>query len=106
MAEATLRPKAVTLVMRVKTEDGWRRYPAAIGPTGKVIKNTIVVEGDHRLHPEGVYEVRTYVGRANQFKKVVPNNPLSARKALDKAISVARLRAQAEENGIVLPEHL
>jgi hypothetical protein len=43
---------AVTLVRRCKTPTGWRRYPAATASKGRVLANTVIVDGKNRIYPE------------------------------------------------------
>src|SRR4051812_3314588 len=49
-------------------ENGWFRYPALIGKTGKVKPNAVLVGGQERIYLEGRYELRFYEGRRAIFK--------------------------------------
>ena len=54
--------KAITLIRRCKTPEGWRRYTAAFGKNGRVRPGYVQV-GDRQVFFEvGVYEIRFYEG--------------------------------------------
>jgi integrase len=52
----------VTLLRRVKTEAGWRYYPAAYAANGKVKPNVVLVNGQEVKHKTGFYGLRYYEG--------------------------------------------
>jgi len=68
--------KKVSLVRLCKTENGWKRYPAAIGRNGKIRPDWVVIDvlnNTQKRYPEGHYELRSYKGKKTVYDPVGAN---------------------------------
>jgi integrase len=105
--------QSVTLVLRLKTPQGWRRYPAAFYKTNGNIKPFValvprgprsspkarVTKCREEHHPEGTYELRSYQGRDTVYDSL-GTNPKEAQEALRRAQKLREAIAIAPEAGI------
>ncbi|RZU39342.1 tyrosine-type recombinase/integrase [Edaphobacter modestus] len=91
--------KAVTLHRRVKTPDGWKRYPAAMSPNGRVKPNTVKVGDIEVSYPVGSYELRSFEGKKTVWKRI-EGGPSEALAALKLAQQRSAAVAQAKEAGV------
>jgi integrase len=94
--------KKVVLVRKCKTETGWRRYPVLIGKNGRVRPDYVVVGSEHKVYPNGHYELRTYDG-SKAIHRNVGNDPAEALAARNKAQLTlqARHTAHAADTKII-----
>lgn len=96
--------RTVSLVRNCKTPDGWRRFPVVFSKNGRVKPDTVLVDGFERTYPEGVYQLRSYKGKAPQYTSV-GKNAAQALNALVKASRVSEIKADAAREGIqIVPE--
>jgi integrase len=68
----------VGLMRRVKTDDGWQRFPAAYSSNGRVKPNTAIVAGEEVVHGEGYYQLRYYEGQKIIFESLKGSTPAEA----------------------------
>jgi integrase len=87
-----------------RTENGWRRFPAAFGKNGRIRPNYAEVAGEQVHFDTARYEIRFYAGRKVQFKAVQGSakDALAARRRQE-ALLVARDSAKA--SGATLVEN-
>ncbi len=52
----------VALLRRVRIDAGWRYYPVAYSPNGKVKPEVVIVAGKEVKHQTGYYALRYYQG--------------------------------------------
>lgn len=97
--------KKVSLVRICKTENGWKRYPAAIGRNGKIRPEYAVVKEGKNLKqvhfPIGRYELRMYEGSKTVYRPV-EGDAQDAITALKRRIHVQNVKASAKEAGLQL----
>jgi integrase len=87
----------VGLMRRVKTDAGWRYYPAAYAPNGRVKPHMAIVRGEEVEHEIGHYELRFYQGSEIVFESLGDAKPAAAedaRKKKEKQLSVVKDAAQ------------
>jgi integrase len=86
----------VTLLRRVRVDGGWRYYPAAYAPNGKVKPGLVIVAGQEVKHPTGYYALRHYKGAKliiDALKDASPSEAEAQRKVKEarmSAVVVAR----------------
>jgi hypothetical protein len=98
-----LANRKVVLVRYCKTENGWRRYPVAIGRNGRIRPNFVMVGSFVREYPEGHYELRTYQGSKAVYRNV-GNDAQDALLAKGKEEQLLVARDAANAGGAVLVE--
>src|ERR1035437_2691955 len=89
----------VTLMMRVKTDGGWRYYPAAYAANNRVKAAVAVVAGKDVKHPTGYYALRYCKGSRPVFeplKGVSPAEAEAKRKRKEAQLSVVVAAGKAE----------
>ena len=90
----------VCLMRRVKTDDGWKRYPAVYSQSnGRVKPNLVLIEGKETLHAEGYYQLRYYQGKRIIFESLKDASPSEAearRKVKEAQLSVVVQAAKAD----------
>jgi integrase len=94
-----LANQKVTLMMRIKTDAGWRYYRAAYSANGRVMPGTAVVAGKHEKHPTGHYALRYCKGSRPIFERLKGASPAEAeakRKRKEAQLSVVVAAAKAE----------
>jgi integrase len=93
----------VGLMRRVKTDAGWKYYPAAYSAKGRVKPNVAIVDGEEVKHEIGHYELRFYRGSKTvvfeSLGNATPAAAEDARKKKQKQLSVAK---DASEVGVKL----
>jgi integrase len=93
----------VTLVRLCKTAEGWRRYPAAIGPKGKVKPGIVLVAGKEVHYPNGRYQLRSYEGSRMVYKDV-GLHAADAVVAQKRKTNLLKLRDVSVKAGVKPPE--
>lgn len=88
----------VALMRRVKTRDGWRYYPAAYSPNGRVKPGVAVVAGNEVKHADGYYALRFCKGPKPVFEALKGISPAEAearrkKKESQLSLSVAARKA-------------
>jgi len=68
----------VGLVRRVKTDAGWKHFPAAYWSNGRVKPDIVVVDGKKVKHEQGHYELRFYVGSKVAYELLKNAAPAAA----------------------------
>ena len=89
----------VALMRRVKTDTGWRYYPAAYSANGRVKPGFAVVAGLEVKHPVGYYALRYCKGSSPVFeplKDVSPAEAEARRKKKESQLSVAVAAVKAD----------
>jgi integrase len=89
----------VTLMMRVKTDAGWRYYPAAYAANNRVKAGVAVVAGCEVKHPTGHYSLRYCKGSKPVFeplKGVSPAEAEARRKKKESQLSVVVAAIKAD----------
>ncbi|HLY40187.1 MAG TPA: site-specific integrase [Terracidiphilus sp.] len=89
----------VALMRRVKTPAGWRYYPAAYSPNGRVKPGVAVVAGNEVRHPSGYYALRYCKGPKPVFERLNGVTPAEAearrrKKESQLSLSIAAKRAE------------
>lgn len=95
--------KTVSLVRKVKTPDGWRRYPVVFAANGKVKPGAVMVGNGERIFSTGHYELRRYVGSKVAYERVV-GNATDAMVSLKQAQKVAHAVVFANDAGVKIVE--
>ena len=95
--------RKVVLLRYCKTENGWRRYPVAMGKNGRIRPNFVLVNGFAREYPEGHYEIRSYRGSKPVYRNV-GTNAADALLERDRQAQLLIARDAAEASGAVLVE--
>jgi integrase len=93
MANAT-----VGLVRRVKTDAGWKYFPAAYWSNGRVKPEIALVDGREVKHEQGHYELRYYVGSKVTYESLKDATPAAAedrRKRKEAQLAVGRAAIKA-----------
>jgi integrase len=96
----------VGLVRRVKTEAGWKYYPAAYAANGRVKPDVAIVAGKEVKHATGHYELRYYTGSKLQFESLAGATPATSenlRKKKEAQLSVVK-EAKKVDVRIVPPD--
>ena len=83
----------VALLRRVRTDGGWRYYPAAYAPNGKVKPGVVIVAGQEVKHPTGYYALRYYRGAKLIFEPLKDASSLEAES--QRKLKEARMSALA-----------
>jgi integrase len=96
--------KKVALVRKVKTTQGWRRYPVVMSANGKVKPDVVLVGGTEVAYELGHYELRSYVGSKVQYERV-DGNATEALAALKLAQKRANAVAMAGDAGVQILVH-
>ena len=91
--------RKVTLVRLRKTEDGWKRYPAAVGRNGKIRPGYVVVKGKQLHYAEGTYQLRTYKGDKTVYDSV-GTDAADALAALQRKSHLLRAKHSAAAAGV------
>jgi integrase len=91
--------KTITLHRRVKTPEGWKRYPAAMSPNGRVKPNTVKVGDIEVAYPIGSYELRSFEGSKTVWKRI-EGGPSEALAALKLAQQRSAAAVQARDAGL------
>ena len=89
----TVANTTVGLMRRVKTDAGWKYYPAAYAKNGRVIPKTALVDGEEVKHDTGHYELRFYRGSKLVLESLGNATPAAAedaRKKKEAQMSVVR----------------
>ncbi len=94
----------VALVRRVKTDTGWRYYPAAYAANGKVKPGVVIADGKESKFPAGHYALRYYQGPRLVIEALPGISPAEAEAR--RMIKESRLSAVivARRAGIVIKE--
>lgn len=108
-----MRAQAITLILRCKTDKGWRRYPAA-SHKGKIRPHCAMVpvkkkdglrsrttRAREEHHPEGTYEIRTYQGSDTVYQQV-GEDPVTAWNLYDRARKALSAQFLADDLGLDL----
>ncbi len=91
---------AVTLMRRVKTDAGWRYYPAAYAPNGRVIPGVVMVAGEEMKHKTGFYGLRYFRGSKVVFEPLKKATASAAEAARARKESQFSAAIQAKKEGI------
>lgn len=88
----------VALMRRVKTPAGWRYYPAAYSPNGRVKPGLAIVDGKEITHTDGYYALRYCRGPRPVFEALKGVSPAEAearrrKKESQLSLSVAAKKA-------------
>ena len=89
----------VGLVRRVKTDAGWKYYPAAYAANGRVKPGVAIVAGIEVKHKIGHYELRYYEGSKLRFESltgITPAGSESRRLKKEAQLSVAKDAKKAD----------
>lgn len=89
-----------TLLRRVKTEAGWRYYPAAYAANGKVKPSVVIVNGQEVKHKTGFYGLRYYEGSHLVFQSLKGSSPAAADAACAKKKAQFSAIIRAKKEGI------
>jgi integrase len=76
--EGAMANSKVALLRRVRTNEGWRYYPAAYAANGKVKPEVVIVAGQEVKHPTGYYALRYYQGTKLLFEALKDASPAEA----------------------------
>jgi integrase len=95
--------RKVTLQLYAKTEQGWRRYPAAYSRNGRVRPQYALVDGVPMHFPEGHYELRYYKG-GKTVQKNVGTDAQAAEQARDREANLLEVRHAAGVIGVKVLE--
>ena len=89
---------------RVRTENGWRYYPAAYTPNGKVKPNVAIVAGQELKFPAGYFALRYYAGAKVIIEAPKDDGPAEAE--AKRRLKQARMSAAiiAKDAGIEIKE--
>ena len=92
----------VALVRRVRTDAGWRYFPAAYAANGKVKPEVVIVAGKEVKHPTGYYALRYYEGPKLIFESLKNASPAEAE--AKRSVRASRMSAvvAAREAGIAI----
>lgn len=85
---------------RVKTDAGWRYYPAAYATNGRVIPGVVVVAGEQVKHKTGFYGLRYYRGSKVVFEPLKKATASSAEAARARKESLFSAAIHATKEGI------
>jgi len=91
--------RTVSLYKKVKTEDGWGRYPVVIGPNGRLKTDTVIIGGEEHKLTGGHYELRHYDGTRTVWTRV-KGGATDALAAWKTAQAKANAKAEAEAVGV------
>jgi integrase len=94
--------RTVTIVRICKTENGWRRYPAAFGRNGRIRPGWVMEGGEPRYYEQGRYELRMFEGSKLVYVPAGENaaEALSARERMEHKLTA---KASAKAAGMILP---
>jgi integrase len=103
--EMAVANSRVSLVRRVKTDSGWRYYPAAYAANGKVKPGVVVVNGMDVKYPAGHYALRYYQGTKLIVEGLKGASPAEAE--AKRIVKGSRMSAMivAREAGIAIKVH-
>ena len=92
----------VALLRRVRTDAGWRYFPAAYSANGKVKPEVVVVAGKEVKHPTGYYALRYYEGPKLIIEALKNASPAEAE--AKRSVRASRMSAvvAAREAGIAI----
>src|ERR1035437_3916201 len=92
----------VALLRRVRTDAGWRYFPAAYAANGKVKPEVVIVAGKEVKHPTGYYALRYYEGPKLIFESLKNASPAEAE--AKRRVRASRMSAvvAAREDGIAI----
>ena len=93
--------RTITLYRKVKTETGWRRYPAVFAANGRLKPEYVVIAGEEVRIPGGHFELRSFEGSKTVWKRV-NGGPAEATAALKTAQAKASARVEAERAGVAV----
>ena len=95
----------VSLVRRVKTDSGWRYYPAAYAANGKVKPGVVVADGGEVKYPSGHYALRYYQGTRLIVEALKGASPAEAE--AKRIVKESRMSAMivARDAGIAIKLH-
>jgi integrase len=99
--------KRVTLVLRAKTDKGWRRLPVVIGNNGRLRPGCGLVSGEPIHFKDHVYELRRYEGSKMLYSPATPdgNSAADAFAAWKREQRAQEARVGAEAAGVrVVPQ--
>jgi integrase len=88
--------KKVTLVLRCKTDKGWRYHSAIVGKNGRIRPQYTKVNGKVEHHPEGHYEGRYYEGSKVRYLSNLGTDAAAALAACEKFARTLVLRESAD----------
>jgi len=94
----------VVLLRRVRTDGGWRYYPVAYAPNGKVKPGVVIVAGQEVKNSTGYYALRYYVGTQLAMEALKDAGPAEAeakRRLREARMSIA---TAAKDAGIEIRE--
>jgi integrase len=93
----------VTLMRYCRTDEGWKRLPAAIGKNGRIRPEYVLMHGKQVHCPAGHYELRFYEGRKLKYENV-GDNPASAFTARQVKEKLLTAKTAAQDAGVTLVE--
>jgi integrase len=93
--------KAVSLYRKVKTDEGWKRYPAVISANGRVSSDRVIVAGEEKIITGGHFQLGSYEGTKRIWTRV-KGNAADALAALKTAQRRALVTVEAKEAGVVV----
>jgi len=94
---------AVRLLRRIKTDAGWRHYPAVIARNGRVKPGWVTIGDEEVEVAGGYYEMRTYVGSRMVYERL-GTDAVRAWAACKKKQTDLSVRKDAKDAGIALAE--
>lgn len=96
--------RTVTVHRKVKTENGWRRYPAVFAGNGRIKPEHVVIGGEEVRVPGGHFELRSFAGSKTVWTRV-NGGAAEALAALRTAQAKANIKVEAERAGVaVVPD--
>lgn len=90
----------VSLMRRVKTDNGWKHYPAVYAANGRVKPFMSIVSGEEVRHEIGYYELRYYKGATIVYQSLPDATPAEAEAKRKRKESELRIVVDAVEAGI------
>ncbi len=93
----------VTLMRYCRTDEGWKRLPAATGKNGRIRPEYVLMYGKQIHCPVGHYELRFYEGRKLKYENV-GENPASAFTARQIKEKLLTAKTAAQDAGVTLVE--
>lgn len=93
--------RTVSLHRKVKTESGWRRYPAVFAANGKIKPDHVIIGGEEVRIPGGHFELRSFAGTKTVWTRI-QGGPAEALAALKTTQAKASIRAEAERVGVAV----
>jgi integrase len=100
--------KIVSLYRKVKTTEGWKRYPVVMSANGKVKPDTVLVGGKEVAYKVGHYELRHYQGVKTVWTRIEGNatDALAALNTARKRANAMAVAAEADVRVVVDPKRV